>query len=631
MRTPIRTPSLLVSSLLTLTLATACASKQTPAEPQSGSVALIAPTQTALPATAYEKACESLATKSFAKPEEKLNAIFSFEWKHAMETYPEWATYNGEESGQDRFTDMSLTAIAIRKRESRCALRLIQSVERASLKNPKDLLNYDLFRRDAEESLESQRFPSEFLAVDQMGGVHQSLPQLFLAMRKSSAKDYQNLLARLDRAPELIRQNITLLEEGLKRGITAPRATLKAVPIQVTPLLTTRLESNPLYESFTKIPASIPQEEQEKIRAAARGKLLTKVIPALRRYKEYLEKTYVPQARETIAFSALPDGAAWYSQLVKDHTTTDLTPQEIHELGLQETRRIHAEMLKVMKAAGWKKDLASFFQDMRTNPKFFFKNRADLLATYRDIAKRADPELSRLFGKLPRLTYGVKAVPAYAEKESPTGFYEGGSLKAGRPGWFVANTYDLKSRPKWEMEPLALHESVPGHHLQIALAQEMEDVPEFRKDGSYTAFVEGWGLYAESLGSEMGFYRDPYSKMGQLTYEMWRANRLVVDTGIHALGWSREKAIAFMKDHMPKPLHDIRVEVDRYIVMPGQALSYKIGQLKFLELRHRAEKELGAKFDLRKFHDALLSDGALPLDALDAKMNEWIRTEKAAL
>lgn len=603
----------LLSISFVLTLATHGASAQTPAPPSEP------------PPSPYEKACADLAKKRFPSAEEKLKAIFDFEWNHDMETFPEWATYQGDPRGQDRFTDMSLNAIRLRERESKCPLLLIQSIDRKAIKQHQDRLNYDLFRRNAQESLEGTRFPGEFLVVDQMGGVHQSLPQLLLTMKKSSAADYAKILARLDKAPELIRQHIALLEEGLRLGITPPRATLRPVPLQVAPLLATDLDKNPLFEAFKNMPDSIPKEEQEKIRAAAKEKLLNGVIPELKNYRRFLEKTYVPQARESIAFTALPDGQAWYARLVKNHTTTPMTPQEIHELGLRETERIRAEMLKVMKEAGWKKDLPSFFQHLRTDPKFFFKKREDLLAAYRDITKRADPELPRFFGKLPRMTYGVKPVPEYAEKESPTGLYEGGSRKAGRPGWFVANTYDLKSRPKWEMEALALHETVPGHHLQIALAQEMDEMPEFRKEGFYTAYVEGWGLYAESLGSEMGFYKDPYSKMGQLTYEMWRANRLVVDTGLHAYGWTREQAIDFMKANMPKPLHDIRVEVDRYIVMPGQALAYKIGQLKFLELREKARKELGDRFDIRRFHDEILSDGALPLEVLETKMNEWIR------
>jgi len=607
---------------LALTLVPAAAlATTTPADPT--------PPPTLPPTTAYEKACAELAARRFKTPEEKLKALFEFEWNHWMETYPEAATDNGLTQGQDRWTDMSLTAIALRRRESQCGLKLIESVDRAALKNPRDRLNWDLFHRDATENLEGDRFPSEFLAIGPMGGVHQSLPQLLQAMRREQASDYANMLARLSKADVLIQQNLDLLTEGLKRGITPPRQALNGVSAQFEPLLNPKLERNPLYDVFQqRMPDSIPEPEQRAIRERARSLISGSVLPALQRLRDFLSKTYIPGARAELAFTSLPDGEAWYAYLVRSHTTTRLSPKEIHELGLKETERIRTEMIEVMRASGWKKDLPSFFRFMRTDKRFFHSSREELLQGYRDIAKRADPELARLFGKLPRLPYGVKAVPEYAEAAGPTAYYEGGSPRGGRPGWFFANTYNLKSRPKWEMEPLTLHEAVPCHHLQIALAQEMEDVPEFRREGHFTAFVEGWGLYAESLGSEMGFYRDPYSRIGQLVYEMWRANRLVVDTGLHSFRWSRERAIEFMKGNMPKPEHDIRVEVDRYISMPGQALAYKIGQLKFLELRRRAQKELGDRFDIRAFHDEVLSEGALPLDLLETKLTEWIASRR---
>jgi prolyl oligopeptidase len=286
-------------------------------------------------------------------------------------------------------------------------------------------------------------------------------------------------------------------------------------------------------------------------------------------------------------------------------------------------------MDRVIEKSAFKGTFQEFANYMRTDPSFFFERAEDLLQVYRDIAKRADPELARLFGKLPRLPYGVRRVPAYAEKSQTTAYYSGGSLEVGRPGYFYANTYDLKSRPKWEMEALTLHEAVPGHHLQIALAQELDGMPEFRKHGGYTAFVEGWGLYAESLGEEMGFYQDPYSKFGQLTYEMWRAIRLVVDTGMHALGWSRQRAIDYFEENAGKAEHDIVVEVDRYIVWPGQALAYKLGELKIKELRARAEKKLGPRFDVRSFHDAVLENAALPLDVLESTMENWLEGRQA--
>ncbi len=328
--------------------------------------------------------------------------------------------------------------------------------------------------------------------------------------------------------------------------------------------------------------------------------------------------------------SDLPDGKAWYAYNVRSQTTTSLTPEQIHQIGLAEVARIRKQMDELIASTGFKGSFEEFLTFLRTDPRFFYDKPEGLLAGYRDIAKRIDPELVKLFGRLPRLPYGVIPIPSYSEKTQTTAYYDGGSLAAGRPGYFYANTYDLKSRPKWEMEALTAHEAVPGHHLQVALAQELEGVPEWRKHDGYTAFAEGWGLYAESLGPEMGLYKDPYSKFGQLTYEMWRAIRLVVDTGMHAKGWTRQQAIDYFKANAGKAEHDIVVEVDRYIVWPGQALAYKIGELKIKELRAHATRELGPRFDVRAFHDQVLGNGALPLDVLEANIKAWVGERKAA-
>jgi uncharacterized protein (DUF885 family) len=419
------------------------------------------------------------------------------------------------------------------------------------------------------------------------------------------------------------------LKKGLELGVTQPRITLRDVPQQVKNQMIDDPEKNALLEPFTKFPIDIPEAEQARLRKAAATALKEKVIPALGRLHDFLEKTYVAKARESIAAKDLPDGDAWYAFNVRERTTTSLTPDQIHELGLSEVARIRKEMDKVIAQSGFKGSFAEFCNFLRTDKQFFYTNGDDLLRGYRDIAKRVDPELARLFGKLPRLPYGVIPVPSYAEKSQTTAYYQGGSPRAGRPGYFFANLYAVNTRPKWEMEALTLHEAVPGHHLQISLAQEMEDVPEFRKHGGYTAFVEGWGLYSESLGVEMGFYKDPYMKFGQLTYEMWRAVRLVVDTGMHSKGWTRQQAIDYFMANSSKSEHDVTVEIDRYIVWPGQALAYKIGELKIKELRAYAAKELGDKFDLRLFHDQVLDFGALPLDILEQRIKAWVADTKA--
>jgi uncharacterized protein (DUF885 family) len=365
------------------------------------------------------------------------------------------------------------------------------------------------------------------------------------------------------------------------------------------------------------------------LRLEATQALHEKVVPAFTKLHAFMTQTYLPAARESIGMSELPDGPAWYAYEARVETTTDLTPAQIHEIGLAEVKRIRGEMDAVIAQTGFKGNLAEFAKYIRSDPRFFYTNKDDLLNAYRVQAKLVDPELSRLFGKLPRLQYGVMAIPAYSEKSQTSAYYQPGSPEIGRPGYFNVNTYALNMRPKWEMEVLAFHESVPGHHLQISLAQEMDDMPEFRKHAGYTAFVEGWALYSEGLGSELGFYQDPYSKFGQLNFEVWRAIRLVVDTGLHSLHWTRQQAIDYFRENSAKTDQDITVEVDRYIVWPGQALAYKIGQLKIKELRAYAAQELGQKFDLREFHDHVLDGGARPLDVLDHRIRTWVAEKKA--
>jgi uncharacterized protein (DUF885 family) len=388
------------------------------------------------------------------------------------------------------------------------------------------------------------------------------------------------------------------------------------------------LDQNPVTKPFTEFPPQLPEAERLRLRREATRVLREKVVPAFARLYVFMTNSYLPGARESIGLGDLPDGAAWYAYNAKVETTTDKTPAEIHNIGLSEVRRLRVEMDKVIAQTGFKGSFAEFCNYVRTDPKFFFTNKDDLLNAYRVHAKLVDPELSRLIGKLPRNQYGVMAIPSYMEKSQTSAFYQPGSAKAGRPGYFNVNTYALDMRPKWEMEALAFHESVPGHHLQISLAQEMDDVPEFRKHTSYTAFVEGWALYCEGLGDELGFYKDPYSKFGQLTFEIWRAIRLVVDTGLHSQHWTRQQAIDYFRENSAKTDQDIIVEVDRYIAWPGQALAYKMGQLKIKELRDYATTELGPKFDVREFHDHILDGGALPLDILDARIKTWVAEKK---
>jgi len=405
---------------------------------------------------------------------------------------------------------------------------------------------------------------------------------------------------------------------------------MRDVPKQIVDLIPPDAMKSPLLQPFQKFPPAIGEADRAKLVAQAKEIYTKSDVPAFNRLHDYLVSNYIPSCRESIAVSDLPNGAAAYAYQVRYHTTTSLTPAQIHGIGLAEVKRIRAEMDKIIQSIGFKGSFREFTDFLRKDPRFFYEKPEDLINGYRIITKKIDPELAHEFGKLPRLPYGVTPIPDFDAPSQTTAYYQGGSESAGRPGQYFVNTYNLKARPKWEMEALSLHESVPGHHLQLALAQELEDVPEFRKYFDSTAFVEGWGLYAESLGEEMGMYQDPYSKFGQLTYEMWRAVRLVVDTGMHAKGWTRQQAIDFFRENTSKTDQDITVEVDRYIVWPGQALAYKIGQMKIRELRARAEKELGSRFDVRAFHDAVLEQGGVPLDVLEAHMDTWLRAKATA-
>jgi uncharacterized protein (DUF885 family) len=571
----------------------------------------------------FEGEARAIIESRGREPEpQRLHRLFDAAWRYSLEEYPELATYVGAAGHNHRWTDWSLGAVARRQRELEIPARVLETIDRAQLA-PADQDHLDLFARGAEEALEGRRFPGELLPLNQMQGVQQNVAQMLVMMPAATARDFEDMIARLEAVPTLVDQTITLMREGAARGVTPPRVTLRDVPQQISSQVADDPLAAPTLRPFQRLPDSLPEAERAGLRERAARVYREAVAPAWLRLHAFFTQDYLPRSRETIAMAALPDGEAWYAFSVRQSTTTRLTPREIHDLGRREVTRIRAEMDRVRESTGFRGDFAAFMDFLRTDPRFFFAEPAALLAAYRDIAKRADPELARLFGRLPRLPYGVVPVPAYAEKSQTTAYYEPGSPPAGRPGYFYANTYDLRSRPRWEMEALTLHEAVPGHHLQIALAQELDGVPEFRKHGFYTAYIEGWGLYAESLGTEMGFYTDPYSRFGQLTYEVWRAIRLVVDTGMHALGWSREEAIRYFEENAGKAEHDIVVEIDRYIVWPAQALAYKIGELKIKELRDAAAARLGVRFDIRSFHDEILGGGAVPLDILEARMTAW--------
>jgi uncharacterized protein (DUF885 family) len=475
-----------------------------------------------------------------------------------------------------------------------------------------------------------QHFRAHLLPLNQLAGI-QMQHQILEVLRFESMKDYEDWLARLQSFGVYLDQTLLLMRRGMAEGRMYPRVVMQRVSDQIAQQRVTNAQDSPYFAPFRNFPAAIAEEVRPQLAIAGQAAIEEVVLPAYQRLQEFFEHEYLPACPAAIAVSARKDGKAYYEYLVRYHTTTPLTPAQIHEIGLREVKRIRGEMQEVMRRSGYKYDLGRFFELLEKDRRFYYATAEELLDGYRVIAKRIDPELPRLFGKLPRTPYGVKAIPELSAPDAPGAYYYPAAADGSRAGNFYANTYKPETRPKWEMEALTAHEAVPGHHLQIALGQELGDLPQFRRNGlDYTAFVEGWGLYAESLGDELGLYQDPYSKFGQLSAEMWRAIRLVVDTGIHAKNWSRERAIDYFKANAGKSELDIANEVDRYIVWPGQALAYKIGQMKIQELRQHAQEKLGSKFDVRAFHDTVLGNGVVPLDVLETKVNEWVAQRAAS-
>ena len=555
-----------------------------------------------------------------------LHELFAAEWDYKMEQHPTWASTLGDRRWNDRWGDISVDAIIRRHNHNVEVVAKLANIDRVVLA-PADQLNYDLFKKDYENDIEGFKYRRYLLPLNQLGGVH-TVNQLAEALRFETLKDYEDWLARLKALPVRIDQTIALMRLGIKERIIHPKIVLQRVPAQIDHQVVSDPKTSPLYKPFTKFSSSITEADQARLAKAAQETIAAAVIPAYRKLKEFIVSDYLPAAWEKVGVWQLPNGAAMYAYSIRENTTTNLTPQEIHEIGLKEVKRIRAEMQAIIDKLGFRGSFAEFAKFLRSDPKFYFKNERELLEAYRALSRRIDPLLVKVFRTLPRMPYGIEPVPANIAPDSPTGLYRGPAADGSRAGTFTVNTFKPEIRPKYEMMALSLHEGVPGHHLQIALAMEQQGIPNFRRYGGYTAFIEGWGLYAESLGDEMGLYDDPYSKFGQLMYEIWRASRLVVDTGMHYLRWDRQKAIDFMVENTVKQELEVTAEIDRYIVWPGQALAYKIGQLKISELRATAKQSLGVKLDIRDFHDELLKDGALPLDRLEAKMNAWIERQK---
>lgn len=571
--------------------------------------------------------CALGAANADIDPAKSLHALFDSEWERGLVESPENASYNGDARFNDRWADISAKAIARREAEDRDALKKLHAIDRAEL-SAADQLNYDTFEWQLEKAVERQRFHESLQPVGHQGGV-QTADGIAEILPFANAKDYRDWIKRLEALPLMIDQTMALMREGIKQKKMPSRVLMQRVPTQIAAQVVDDPEKSPFYRPFKKFPVSVTKGDRAVLTAEAKKVISERVVPAYAGFAKFFDKQYLPHARNTIAAADLPDGKAYYDFLAGYYTTTDLTAAQIHEIGLNEVTRIRAEMETVRNETGFKGNLGEFFTYLRTDPKFFEKTPQALLERYRALTKTIDPELVKVFHIIPRLPYGVRPIPDNIAPDTTTAYYVSGATDGSRPGYYYVNLYKPEVRPIWEMMPLSLHESVPGHHFQFARGLELPDAPNFRRTAYFVAYGEGWGLYAEQLGFDMGLYDDPYDHFGQLTYEMWRAVRLVVDTGMHSMGWSRDQAIAYFKDNAAKTDQDIINEVDRYIGTPGQALAYKIGQLKISDLRAKASKALGDKFDLRAFNDAVLETGSVPLAALERHIDAWIAAQRA--
>jgi prolyl oligopeptidase len=546
-------------------------------------------------------------------------------WEWTLANSPLLASALGDRRYNQEWEDRSLDAIERRHEDTREFLRRTYAMDRNTLP-AEEQLNYELFRRQLQDEVDKHQFKGYLLPFHHQGGV-QNLDNTTNRLRLVTVQDFDDWLARLSKIDDVIDQSIALAERGRKNGFMSPVILMQRIPGQIAAQIVEFPADSPFFRPFAELPETISSADRERLRAQAIEVIEKTVLPAYRKLDTYFNRKYLPAARETIGLSDLPDGSAWYEHQARSFTTTRMTPDEIHRIGLNEVKRIRDEMQKIIAKVEFEGTFQEFLNYLRTDPQFYFDNPDDLYREYLATSKRLDPELVKLFGKLPRMPYGVKPIPDSIAPDTTTAYYNRPAADGSRAGTYYVNLYKPEVRPKYEIEVLSVHEAVPGHHLQIALQQELDDIPMFRRFLGFTAFVEGWGLYSERLGYDMGLYQDPYSSFGQLTYDMWRAVRLVVDTGMHYKGWTRQQAIDFFKDNAAKTEHDIVNEIDRYIAWPGQALAYKIGQLKILQIRERAEVQLGKNFDIRAFHDELLGAGALPLDLLERRMDNWMATQ----
>ena len=555
-----------------------------------------------------------------------LNGLFHEYWDAYLEHSPEFASTIGDKRFNDRISDYSVQAKNDWLASEQKYLLRLASIDVTGLTD-QEKTSRELLMRTFADDQETAEFKEWEMPVDQLGGIYSEYPQLVAELSFTTVKDYDDWIARLHAIPKAFDQVMTNMSIGIEDQRVPPKYLLEKTLVQVQQLASQKPEESPLAAPLKQFPSTISADDQARIKDETLAAITKQVLPAYTRFAHFLQVSYIPAGRSDPGISALPDGAKYYQFLIHENTTTDLTAAQIHQIGLDEVKKDEAEMLTIAQKLGFK-DLASFQASLKTNPKLHPASADALLAAFRDDLKPMQAKLPQLFGHLPKTPFEVAAVPDYLEKDAPPAYYEGGTPDGSRPGRLRINTYNATDRNLYIVEDMAYHEGIPGHHLQISIAQELTGIPEFRKYGHYTAYGEGWGLYAERLGKDVGFYQDPYSDYGRLQGDIWRAIRLVVDTGVHSDHWTREQMVQYFHDHSAIDDTSVQAEVDRYIANPGQALAYKIGQLKILELRDKAKNELGDRFDIRAFHDQVLDSGAMPLDVLSDRIDAWIASQK---
>ncbi len=562
-----------------------------------------------------------LAGCSQPSMETTFEGLMDSEWSKVVSDNPVYASSMGDLRFNTEWSDSSITKINENHQHDQSVLDALNAMAIDDF-DELNTTNYKLFKKQYENSVESFEYQTYLMPFSHRGGIqleHETVNILPLR----NAEHYLDWIERLSKLEVVIDAEIEKAKKGIETGTVPPRFLMQKVFDQIKLQAFVSPETSPFFRAFESMDRSISQEDVDAIQAKAKNVIATKVIPAYLKLHQFFEDSYLPACRISIGIKDINNGKKYYEYLARKFTTTTLTPQEIHNIGLLEVARIKTEMEAVIEEVKWQGTFKGFLDDLRSNPKFYYETSEELFEAYLATSKRIDPELVNIFKVLPSMPYGLKPIPIESAPDTTTAYYQRPAADGSRAGYYYVNLYRPEVRPKYEIEVLSVHEAVPGHHLQIALAMEL-DLPNFRKYGGVTAFVEGWGLYSESLGYDLGLYKDPYSQFGQLTYDMWRAIRLVVDTGMHYFDWSRQDAINYFLDNSAKTKQDVMNEVDRYINWPGQALAYKIGQLKIQELKDRAKKELGDSFDIKDFHHEVLKRGALPLDILEQYIDQWI-------